>query len=159
MATDPGVKLDKGKPRVWNLLLRYFPRALLEVADVSEYGANKYCEGGWEGVDNGETRYKNALARHFILGTYEDVDEESGLLHDAQVAWNALASLELRLRRMEGCSLTLTESGDSPPSTNVVQAPYGMLSLEPDCGIPMSPGTFFKTLIINGHLSESPTDE
>ena len=94
---DPGAKLDAGKPPV-ELLLEAFPRALAEVTGVNEYGAKKYTRGGWRHVPNGVDRYTGALGRH-LLSEHIDgpIDPESGLYHDAQVAWNALARLELRL--------------------------------------------------------------
>jgi hypothetical protein len=38
------------------------------------------------------------LRHHFIKEEDGEYDAESGLLHDAHRAWNALAALELRLR-------------------------------------------------------------
>lgn len=93
---EPGAKLDDGKPDTSLLLL--FPKALLAVAEVGTFGAKKYSRGGWQFVANGFTRYTAALLRHLFKSSYEDYDDDSGLLHDAQVAWNALARLELRLR-------------------------------------------------------------
>ena len=94
----PGAKLDAGKIRP-SLVIGGFPLALMEVAKVSTYGANKYTPGGWQHVDNGVERYTDAMHRHFLQeATGESRDEESGLLHAAQGAWNALARLELMLR-------------------------------------------------------------
>lgn len=101
MGTDAGVKLDTGKTRLWSVLLEYFPRALMAVGDVSEFGANKYCVGGWKDVDNAQPRYRDALVRHLLARTIEEVDQDSGLDHDAHLAWNALATLELKLRGRE----------------------------------------------------------
>lgn len=90
----PGAKLDGGKIRA-DLLLD-FKNALKEVAKVSTFGANKYTEGGWITVPEGEKRYKAALLRHL----FEDgTDPDSGLDHFAHLAWNALAVLELKIRR------------------------------------------------------------
>ncbi|HSV28581.1 MAG TPA: dATP/dGTP diphosphohydrolase domain-containing protein, partial [Candidatus Omnitrophota bacterium] len=96
-ASEPGAKLDAGKPDA-DLLLD-FGRALIEVAKVCTYGAKKYSRGGWQHVTDGPCRYTSAMIRHLTTGRMEAVDRESGLLHDAQVAWNALARLELRLRQ------------------------------------------------------------
>jgi hypothetical protein len=38
------------------------------------------------------------MMRHLLQEPYTVRDEDSGLLHAAQVAWNALARLELKLR-------------------------------------------------------------
>jgi len=92
----PGAKLDAGKPRV-GLALSGFSHALLEVAKVTTYGAEKYTPNGWVSVPNGVERYTDAMLRHYLAESVDQHDEESGLLHAAQVAWNALARLELML--------------------------------------------------------------
>ena len=96
---EPGAKLDAGKPRV-GLVLSGFSRALAAVGDVGTYGADKYSPRGWEAVPNGIERYTDAMLRHWLAEAMEDLDE-SGLPHAAQVAWNALARLELMLREAE----------------------------------------------------------
>jgi len=95
----PGLKFDAGKPPVVRGVLQYFPRALEAVAEISAAGAEKYTWNGWQSVPDGVVRYGDAMGRH-ILGEATDgpIDPESGLLHAAQVAWNALARLELMLR-------------------------------------------------------------
>jgi len=81
--------------------LEYFPRALCEVAKVSGVGAIKYSWKGWESVPDGVGRYGDAIGRHLLAQGYEEYDKDTGLLHAAQVAWNALARLELILREKE----------------------------------------------------------
>lgn len=94
----PGAKDDDGKIRP-GLVFRGFARALREVARVSTYGANKYTEGGWQSVPNAQVRYEDAKLRHELEAACGDLrDGESGLLHLAHAAWNALAVLELYLR-------------------------------------------------------------
>lgn len=101
-AHELGAKLDAGKSPVFQGLLDYFPRACLEVARVSAKGAEKYAWKGWEQVPNGFARYSDALGRHvFAEGIDGLIDKDTGLLHAAQVAWNALARLELLLRDLE----------------------------------------------------------
>ncbi len=90
----PGAKLDEGKPRV-GLMFKDFSQALLEVAKVTTIGAKKYCPGGWRLVENGFERYSDAVGRHQLKEATELIDEDTGMLHAAQVAWNALARLEL----------------------------------------------------------------
>lgn len=99
---EPGAKLDAGKAPIFQGVLQYFPRAIREVAFVSLFGANKYAWKGWESVPNGIERYGDALSRH-VTGEAVDgsFDKETGLRHAAQVAWNALARLELILRDEE----------------------------------------------------------
>ena len=88
-------------------LIDYFPRACGAVAQVSAKGAEKYTWKGWESVPDGMGRYQDALGRHWIAqGRGEEIDYETGLLHKAQVAWNALAVLELHLRKQDEYSAT-----------------------------------------------------
>lgn len=100
-AHEPGAKLDMGKVKP-RMFLAYFPRALAEVARVSEFGAMKYTEGGWRTVPDGVQRYRDAKARHELaIARGEETDPDSGLLHAAHEAWNALATLELMLQEGE----------------------------------------------------------
>lgn len=95
---EPGAKLDAGKTRA-GLVLHGFANALLAVCEVGTYGALKYTDNGWESVPNGISRYTDAMYRHLLKeATGEDLDVESGILHAAHAAWNALARLELMLR-------------------------------------------------------------
>jgi len=92
------VKYDGGKSPIYRGALSYFPRAISSVAAVSAFGASKYAWNGWRSVDNGYDRYSDAMVRHLAYeGQGEDVDPDSGLLHAAHTAWNALARLELLL--------------------------------------------------------------
>ena len=96
-----GVKYDAGKPR-YGLVLGGFPRALERVVQVGTFGANKYSDDGWLTVPGGHARYTDALLRHhFAEAGGEELDGESGMLHAAHRAWNALAVLELKLIELE----------------------------------------------------------
>jgi len=98
-AHQPGAKLDAGKPCIYRGAIDYFPRAIESVASVSTFGASKYAWKGWETVPEGFERYSDAMVRHLIAeGKGEFLDSDSGLLHAAHAAWNALARLELKLR-------------------------------------------------------------
>lgn len=108
---EKGAKVDAGKPAVFKGLFDYFPRACLEVARVSTKGAEKYSWKGWESVPFGIERYSDALGRHILLKNIEgDFDSDTGLLHDAQIAWNALAILEMVLREKEKNAVSNTSS-------------------------------------------------
>ena len=96
-AHAPGAKLDAGKPRAG--LLLDFGLALTAVSEVATHGAEKYTEGGWLRVPDGEARYRDAGMRHKLARATQDRDPDSGLTHLAHEAWNILAELELRLRR------------------------------------------------------------
>lgn len=98
---EPGAKLDAGKSPTWQGLLDYFPRACNAVADVSAAGARKYAWKGWESVPDGVNRYRNALVRHIVNESIEGKTDPDGFRHLAQIAWNALATLELTLREEE----------------------------------------------------------
>ena len=94
------IKYDAGKPALFRGAINYFPAALEMVAAVSTFGAGKYAWGGWKNVDEGVERYSDALVRHLISESKgERVDPDSGLPHAAHTAWNALARLELELRK------------------------------------------------------------
>jgi Domain of unknown function (DUF5664) len=87
-----GLKYDGGKPR-WSLLMNGCALALQGVVAVLTFGAKKYAADSWQGVENAEERYRDALYRH--LASIEQygllsVDDESGLLHIYHVATNAL---------------------------------------------------------------------
>lgn len=98
----PGAKLDSGKAKIMQGVIQYFPRALKAVSGVSEAGAEKYTWNGWESVPDGINRYGNAMGRHLLAAVTEGpYDKDTGCLHAAQVAWNAMAVLELTLRRLE----------------------------------------------------------
>lgn len=105
---EPGAKADAGKSPVFQGLLDYFPRACQAIAEVSAAGAEKYSWKGWEKVDDGVNRYRNAAARHILYEAMEGLYDETmittngkKILHLAQVAWNDLAALELFLREKE----------------------------------------------------------
>lgn len=100
-AHQPGAKLDAGKPRP-ALVLGGFARALLEVTKVGTYGAMKYTDNGWMEVPNGVDRYDDAALRHWLYErTQSEADADTDLLHAAHQAWNALARLDLILRKRE----------------------------------------------------------
>ena len=90
-----GKKYDNGKPNYVNMLVG-FPFGLNQVANLYEFGANKYGLENWKLVQNGKIRYLNALLRHtFAHCRGELKDPESGLPHLCHAAWNCLALLQL----------------------------------------------------------------
>jgi len=99
-----GAKLDAGKPRV-GLVVGGFARALEEVAKVGTFGANKYSDNGWMEVKDGIKRYTDAMGRHWLAECRGEIfDSGPGgtkCRHAAQVAWNALARLDLMIREEE----------------------------------------------------------
>jgi len=111
---NEGKKYDAGKLPVYQGLMCYFPRALEAVAEVSAYGLAKYQlkyeDKNWARVHGAFGRYSDACARHLAAGVYEAIDHESQLRHDAMVAWNALARLEIMLQT--GVSDTNPDKGE-----------------------------------------------
>lgn len=95
--THYGIKHDQEKLKP-TLLFDDMPLAIQEMLKVLKYGADKYAEGNWLKVDNGESRYRNACDRHRLQSSIEEYDAESGLLHLAHEAVNAVMLLELKLR-------------------------------------------------------------
>ncbi len=94
----PGAKLDAGKPEL--ALLQDFAGALREVGKVATFGARKYSRGGWRHVDDGIHRYTSAMWRHWLDEADSPIDADSQCYHAAQVAWNALARLQLMLQNV-----------------------------------------------------------
>lgn len=90
-----GSKHDSGKP----LMGAVPPNALLAVARVLTFGAEKYGRDNWRQVESAETRYLDAALRH--INAYqrgEVADPESGESHLA----HAVCSLMFMLEMQEG---------------------------------------------------------
>jgi hypothetical protein len=97
----PGAKDDQYKLRA-GLVLGEFANALRDVCIVGTYGAKKYTPRGWLSVPNAEERYMDALMRHLLAHMQgAKYDDESYLPHLSHAAWNILALLELRDRRIQ----------------------------------------------------------
>jgi hypothetical protein len=100
-AHEPGSKLDAGKNRL-SLVLHGFAKALEEVGRVGTFGAKKYTDNGWVSVPEGVNRYTDAAYRHLLKEAQGEIqDPDSNILHAAHTAWNALARLEIILRKMD----------------------------------------------------------
>lgn len=86
------MKFDGGKPQM-NLLPA---DALLAVAEVLTFGAQKYEADSWKQVEGGKERYEAALLRHWAaFKSGEENDAETGLSHWAHIACNALFLVHL----------------------------------------------------------------
>ena len=71
-----------------------------EVVKVYTAGAKKYAPNNWMHLENGYERRKAALFRHiceFERGNWRDAD--TGCIHLAQVAWNAIAMLHIEMEK------------------------------------------------------------
>jgi hypothetical protein len=103
-----GTKHDSGKPMV-DLVIEGFPRALLEIAKVATFGAEKYEPGNWQYVKDGINRYRHAAGRHQLQRCMgETFDDESNLYHQAHEIWSRLAAFELELRKQEDVDESIT---------------------------------------------------
>lgn len=147
---QPGAKLDAGKVRL-GLVLGDFALALMDVGRVGTYGAEKYTPHGWLQVADGQARYTDALYRHLTSeAAGEPCDPETGLLHAAHVAWNALARLELMLRAAEQSIQPPPNPWEptmSPidPAAEEVDAVLNQCSQAEDDGVSKYPGASFES--------------
>lgn len=91
-----GKRFDMGKSRM--SLIPFV--ALRAIGDVYAYGERKYAANNWlKGMK--WSRISDSLLRHyerFSMG--EERDPESGLLHSAHIAWNAIALLTYELLQL-----------------------------------------------------------
>lgn len=90
------------KPPVYSGCLQLFPRALRAIAELSARGTKKH--GGPICFDRKSTDpddYRESHSRHVIDGAICPYNHEDDVEHDVQIAWNALAVLELSLRQQE----------------------------------------------------------
>ena len=100
---EGGLKFDAGKAPIWRGFIKYFPRAIEAVANVSKFGFETYKSwGGWVDLPEAFDRYADAEGRHLIGHAKGELNaQDSNLLHLAHKAWNAMAELELHLRATE----------------------------------------------------------
>ena len=76
-------------------LLDYFPDALAEVARLSKIGNDKHNPGQPMHWSRGKSDdHADCIIRHMMDRGTVDTD---GVLHDAKVAWRALAQLQLAI--------------------------------------------------------------
>jgi hypothetical protein len=96
----PADSAERKAMPIFNGVLRYFPRALAEIAKLSLAANEKHNPGQplhWS--RDKSTDHLDALTRHLIDSGA--IDPEFGLLHDVGLAWRALANLELKLEAQE----------------------------------------------------------
>tara|TARA_R100001163_G_scaffold62555_1_gene53432 strand:+ start:294 stop:665 length:372 start_codon:yes stop_codon:yes gene_type:complete len=92
------METDKTKRKqipIFTGLIKYFPKALAEVARVSYIGNQQHHPDKplhWDRSKS--TDELDALTRHLFQAGEKDTD---GMLHSAKVAWRALANLEKEL--------------------------------------------------------------
>lgn len=106
-----GEKFSEGKIPVYTLIARQFPDAIKEVARSTRAGHIKYIRtdlnwDNWRNVPNALEEFKEAAGRHLIESASHTFNEDMSeydpkVRHLAQVAWNALAALQLELEAEE----------------------------------------------------------
>lgn len=80
---------------VFTGVLRYFPKALMEVAFVSYMGSKQHHPDQPVHYDPNKSQdHADALTRHLLESGTRDTD---GVRHTAKCAWRALALLEKEL--------------------------------------------------------------
>ena len=93
------------KLQVARCVLQYWPRAIREIAKVSMFGNSKYeNEPEQRGFSTFSPHtFDDAMIRHYLdLCTEGPVNtKDGGVLHRAQIAWNALSALETYLEAWE----------------------------------------------------------
>ena len=93
IANDPAIRYDLGKLK-WQLLP---DDAIEKIVEVYMHGDSKYAPENWR---NGMSwkRMIGSLKRHTkAVTTGEDIDFDSGCLHLAQIAWNAISLIWYQL--------------------------------------------------------------
>lgn len=94
--TMPADSADRKATPLVSGVLDYFPAALAEVARVSKYGNDKHNPGEplhWS--RNKSADHADAIGRHLI--DRGEIDPETGMSHTAELAWRALALLQVEL--------------------------------------------------------------
>jgi len=96
----PALHADAGARKavpIFSGVIRYFPRALAAIAEVSRIGNEQHNPGKplhWDRSKSGDEL--DALTRHLVDAGTVDTD---GVKHSAKVAWRALANLEKEIEQ------------------------------------------------------------
>lgn len=99
LPTDP--QLRKAIP-IYSGFIKYFPRAICAVAELSRIGNDQHNPGAplhWDRSKSGDE--KDALMRHLIDQTIEgdNATDTDNVLHATKKAWRAMADLEKILEK------------------------------------------------------------
>lgn len=98
-AKESQIEPDSVKNDFQDNKLRWDLLPLKEIEDIVRVyhaGAKKYGPNRWQNLEDGFQRYKAAALRHLLeYEKGERVDADTGCLHLAQFAWNAIAMLYL----------------------------------------------------------------
>lgn len=104
-AVDPESKQRKDTP-VHQGFIVYFPRAIRAVARLSKLGNDKHNPGEplhWS--RNKSTDHRDCIARHLLdVGTWDTTSYPEPVLHATELAWRAMANLEIELETLENAT-------------------------------------------------------
>lgn len=127
MTKDNCKKFDHGKSRM--SLIPF--TALRALGDVYTIGAQKYNDNNWlKGTK--WSRLQDAMLRHYErFAAGEDTDEETGLLHTAQMTWNAIGLLTYQLLNI-GEDDRWKERADFVPKDLEIANEKSFAELDPD---------------------------
>jgi hypothetical protein len=119
---EEGKKYDGGKPRM-DLLP---PNAIMEVAKVLAFGAEKYAPENWRKLEDLQNRYTGASLRHvFAHMDKERLDKETHLSHLAHAICCLLFKLEIELEETsEEERLRGLERNECSKSNQTTQSSY-----------------------------------
>lgn len=106
-------------------LIKFFPKALAEVAKTSGFGASRRMIPLGQFEENRSIEsYTDAIASHlFGLAKEGEWNNEDALYHRAQIAWNSLASLEKFLAKSKDDQGIFDQSGWDTDN-NVLGLPF-----------------------------------
>lgn len=120
MSLPTDAKARKAVP-LYSGVVRYFPRALIAVAQCSYRGNEQHHPGTPLHWDRSKSQdHLDCLMRHMVddvLGVEIDTDETE---HLTKCAWRALAALELHLERRAAPALSASLGTPLPPPGRVV---------------------------------------
>lgn len=132
---------------IYSGFVKYFPRAIAAVAELSRKGNDQHNPGKelfWDRSKSGDEM--DALMRHIVDGVTEPQDVD-GVLHATKSAWRAMANLEKTLEArawvaevgdVVGVQYQKTDrpiwevEGEGEPTPKVVN-PYLTKCSEPSC--------------------------
>lgn len=106
----------KGIP-LFTGLIRYFPDALIAIAELSRIGNDQHNPGQplhWDRSKSGDEY--DALTRHLFEVGATDSD---GVLHATKTAWRALAGLQKELEKLKAAA-TLDKYADRAPHHDAI---------------------------------------
>lgn len=113
--------LQKDRRHCGSILGKYYD-ALISIAQVGTFGAKKYADNNWMGLEDGENRTVDAAMRHIMayisgeINNHEEFEKDGvrytcDLPHLAHAAWELLACLEFARYRL-GLESTVKEAQD-----------------------------------------------